>query len=371
MCSSPQKKEGRIGGGKRDGTSLRGSPGGDVPRVAHVLDGVHHDKLAVAGTRRVDGSAGVDAGVVLVGRHEIVHERLVAADVPHREDEVAFDSLRSRRRRRQFPRRDPLGPVRVHVEGTPPCPESGARCTSGCRAHRSQGATPRPPCGWRVPAWPRTRGRRCGSGGFRAGGRVAVRLQRVEPVGLGQHAGSHAVAVVAGAGEEALVGRRHQGQPVVARIDPRGFLRSASRDGLQRYRLGGGPHLEPLRVDQAVTPHPHRVARVGQFRQHEPAFVVGDDDLHELRRQVSRLGDHPDAGFRALGALDDTADEAVGRGESGCGSGFGRRTGNGQQNAGGDNRTGSARRWSWNTLASRDPAAGAANRRDVSLGVGC
>ena len=25
MCSSPQKKDGRIGGGKRDGTSLLGS----------------------------------------------------------------------------------------------------------------------------------------------------------------------------------------------------------------------------------------------------------------------------------------------------------------------------------------------------------
>ena len=163
---------------------------------------------------------------------------------------------------------------------------------------------------------------------------VAVRLQRVEPVGLGEHAGSHAVAVVAGAGKEALVRGRHQGQPVVSRVHPRRFLGGRRGAGLQRDRVGRGPHLERLRVDQTVAAHPNGVARVGQFGQHEPAVFVSDDDLHELRRQVFRLGDHPDAGFGALGALDGAADVAVGYGESGSGRGFGRRAGDGQENAG-------------------------------------
>ena len=321
-------------------------------------------------TRGVDGAAGVDAGVVLVGRHEIVHEGLVAADVPEGEDEVALDPLRPRRRRRQLSRRDALRPVGVHVERRVHAlnPEHVVHLVA---AH--SGAQPPLP-GFLVGGELRLGLEHMIDGAGLAASElvaeVAVRLQRVEPVGLGQHAGSHAVAVVAGTGEEALVRRRHQGQPVIAGIDLRGFLRSRGVGCLERDRIGRGPHLERLGVDEPIPPHPHGVARIGQFRQHEPAVVVGDDDLHELRRQVFRLGDHPDAGFGALGALDDTGDVALGCREPGCGDGFGRRTGNRQKNARGDHELDQPGGGHGNTLASSGPVASAADRRDVGLGVG-
>ena len=41
------------------------------------------------------------------------------------------------------------------------------------------------------------------------------------------------------------------------------------------------------------------------------AAVVSDDDLDEGRRKIPGLGNHPDAGLRAVVALDDAGDVAL------------------------------------------------------------
>ena len=93
-CSLPQCSDGRFGAGKRDGTFSFGSRVGMSSANVLVLVRVEHDELAVSGRHGVDVAAGVHRRMVLVGRDLVVHERVVVADVPQRDDEIALDAFR-------------------------------------------------------------------------------------------------------------------------------------------------------------------------------------------------------------------------------------------------------------------------------------
>ncbi len=142
---------------------------------------------------------------------------------------------------------------------------------------------------------------------------VAVGLDRVDPVVLGQHVRSEPVALRAGAGKFLGGGRLEQRQPVVARIDLRRFLRRFGRRGGQRDRTRRRLHLDRRRIDQAVASDPHPIGGRRQFRHHEAALIVGDDNLDEVGGQVLGFRDHPHARFRTLAAADDAGDVAGGR----------------------------------------------------------
>ena len=134
-------------------------------------------------------------------------------------------------------------------------------------------------------------------------------LQVVDPLALIRHARRDAVAFRPGAGKLAGRGQIDERQPVVARIALGGFLRRSGDDcreldvGLSRLRVHG------LAVGEPVAAHPELELRRRQFGQHEPSLIVRHDDLAKLGRKVAALGDHPDAGFRALAARHDAGDE--------------------------------------------------------------
>ena len=68
-------------------------------------------------------------------------------------------------------------------------------------------------------------------------------------------------------------------------------------------------HLWP--VNQAVAARPQRVIRFWQIGDQIAAPIVGDDDLGIPGRQIHRLGNDPDAGFRTVGAGDGAANLVV------------------------------------------------------------
>src|SRR4029079_18919817 len=87
----------------------------DRDLVRLVLDGIDSADLAVARRRRVHGAITVHGRIVLVRRDLVVHERVVGAPVPERDDDVALDALRARRLRRHLAARDPVGPIRKQL----------------------------------------------------------------------------------------------------------------------------------------------------------------------------------------------------------------------------------------------------------------
>ena len=111
-------------------------------------------------------------------------------------------------------------------------------------------------------------------------------------------------------GKLALAGDLEHRIPVDRRIilrRRRGIRRRHRRqiEHLARRRL----HLR--RIDEPVAAHPDVVIRLRQIGHHVAALIVGDDDLGEFGGQVGRFRDHPDAGFRSLGAGDHAAEVGV------------------------------------------------------------
>ncbi len=306
----PQKFDGIAAGGKRELTLRGSSRVGIVISYGLVLDGIDDAELAVARRRRVHRAVPVHGRIVLVRRDLVVHERVVGAPIPKRDDDVALDALRARRLRRQLSARDPVGPIREDLR-------AGLRAEHSelpghvAAAHAELGAID-PRLLRRLESQvihvaERARDRRA-----ELVAEVALALDVVDPLALLLERGRDPVAARAGARELALRGRLEQRQPVVAGIDLR-------RVGRRRRDLRGeldarvaGPSLRFVGIDEAITAHPDVVRRVRQLRQHEAARVVGDDDLDEMRLQVVRFRNHPDAGLGALRALHDATDHAVG-----------------------------------------------------------
>ena len=127
--------------------------------------------------------------------------------------------------------------------------------------------------------------------------RAAARLERSNPLRLRLHGRRDAVPGVTGAGKLALVGHFHQREPVACRVVLGGRPRIGRRHRREVQDLAGH-RLHLRRIDEPVSAHPHVVAGLRQIREEIAPAIVGDDDLHELRRQVGGLRDDPHARFR-------------------------------------------------------------------------
>ena len=282
----------------------------DVHRVGAVLLRIQHHQLTVTGRHGIDRPAAVDGRVVLVRRDLVVHERVVVTDIPQRHDDVALDTSRSRRRRRHLALGDAIGPVRQHIQ-RPRRAHRAERPVHRVAAHAALQPA--------IPRLERRLHRRVALVDIVERARqlvaelmteVAARLQRVDPVVLRQHRRAEPVAGVAGARETTLPPAAPSATASSCRDRPSPLPAASSRRSRAAWwRVASASHHR-RRIDQAVAAHPHAVVGGRQFGQHEAALIVGDDDLDQLRRQFLGFGDDPDAGLRALLALDDAADVA-------------------------------------------------------------
>ena len=256
------------------------------------------------------GPFGYRVRIALVGRDLVVHHRHRVAPAPLRQDDVAFLSLRTRRRRRHFAGRDAVGPVGEQAESAPAphAVQSAAHARSA------------PPD--LHPVLPGVQGgvevvqvqhrHLAGRHVAHLVAELAAVLQPIDPLGLMPHALADAVAVRPGAGELALGRHLQQRVPVAGRVDARRLLRRGRRCH-REGQLVAGPRRLLLRVGQAVAAHPYVVAGVRQIRHQEPPVVAGDDDLAERGLEVIGLGDDPDARLAAARAPHDAADVVAGR----------------------------------------------------------
>ena len=79
------------------------------------------------------------------------------------------------------------------------------------------------------------------------------------------------------------------------------------RFGYERKMLAGlGFHL--VGINKPIAAHPDVVTGFGQVWQNKAALIVGDDNFDEAHRQVAGFRNHPDAGFRPIGAAHHAAD---------------------------------------------------------------
>src|SRR5579871_1449563 len=107
--------------------------------------------------------------------------------------------------------------------------------------------------------------------------------------------------------ELARGGNLQQRIPVIRGIDLRRRARVRCRDRAERERFSRARD-DRSRINQAVTAHPHFVVRLGKIRNEKSSAIVGDHDFPELRRQIARLRNHPDGGFRSTGSTHHPAD---------------------------------------------------------------
>ena len=253
--------------------------------------------------RAVDLAVGIDGRIAPVGRDLVVQIHLRAAPVPHRHDDVALDALRALRLRRTAARRRRCGRSSRRtassarwVSSRPMLRDHAARSPgrTGCAAPRPRTSSierRRAPSG------------SCASPCCRSGGRRRSRsvLMPCEPLALAPHRRS-ACRCRCGPvpGNSLFVGNLEHRVPVDRRIvlaPPR--RRSAPATAVRLSDLAGLA-VDLGGVDEAIAAHPDLVIGLRQIGQHVAALVVGHHDLGELGRQVGRLGDHPDAGLRAV-----------------------------------------------------------------------
>ena len=231
--------------------------------------------------------------------------RLRIGPVPLRDDDVALDALRPRRRRRQLAAGDAVGPVGEHRQRA--VLAHRVEAAGHLRAGLSRLNAPLPGLRRTVERAERLRDLARPFGAELVTRGAAARLQAANPVGLALDVRRDAVAARRVAGELALLRHADQREPVAGGIVLGRRARIRRRDrrqvqGLARRRL----HLR--RVDQAVAADPDVVGGFRQIGEQVAAAIVGDDDLDELRRQIGRFRDHPDAGLGSLRGRDDAAD---------------------------------------------------------------
>ena len=126
---------------------------------------------------------------------------------------------------------------------------------------------------------------------------AAIGLDEVEPLLLGLEIFRDAVALVAGAGEAALVGDLDHRGPVDRRIILRRRGEARRDDGGQvedLARLAGD--LLASRRGRSRAPRPGNCA-FGRSGIDVAAALVGDDHLGEAGAEIPGLGDDPDSGF--------------------------------------------------------------------------
>ena len=282
--------------------------GRDSERKRAVLPRVHHHELPMTRIHGIDTPTGVHRRMLLIGRDLIVHEGVVIAHVPQRHDDVAFDPLGTGRSGGYFAFGDALGPVGVDLQ-------RGILALRGEHAiHRvtanARAQTPLPGFLRRLQLGLRRAHvvdiPRLGIAELMA--EVAARLELIDPVILVRHGDAQPVALWPGARELVLGGRRQQRQPVVGRIDLGSLLLGFRRGHLQGDLAGAGFSVNGARIHQTVPTNPDLVVGSGQFGQHKPAAVIGDDDLNEVGGEILGFGDDPHASFGTLLSLNDTGD---------------------------------------------------------------
>ena len=121
-----------------------------------------HDSPRSTRARRRAGPFGIHRRIAAIGRDDVVQIGLGIGPVPHRDDDVALDALRTRRRRRKLAGRDAIRPVGEaptsirsrpiwFIDGimlSPACPDCEPplprlrRSTKTCRALRESRASP-------------------------------------------------------------------------------------------------------------------------------------------------------------------------------------------------------------------------------------
>ena len=253
---------------------------------------------------RVHRPVRVDRGIAAIGRDEVVQVRLRVRPVPHGDDDVPLDALRARRRGRNRARRDPVGPVREHLQRARPHHVRRAE-------HAAAGLTRRQPP---LPCLRRRRER--AERGMQLARPFAAHLVATEAravlhepevVLLALEGRVDAVPVRARAGKLARGRYFDQREPVTGRVVLGRGARIRRGRRLQAQRRPG-PGALLRRIDQAVAAHPDVVRRLRQVGDEVASPVVGDDDARELRRQVGRLGDDPHARLGSVRSRHDARD---------------------------------------------------------------
>ena len=231
-------------------------------------------------------------------------KRLLRAPLPRRDDDVALDALRPRRLvLGQLALGDAVGPIAEILErhaaelsGNPVRHEL-AGLSGGDAAH------PRVRTGLELAELRRDGARR-----------FLPELMAADAVDV-----THALApglardVLRDIGRAAeILLRRHFHHRVP--VDRRIILRRRPLVGRRHRReiellAGLGAHLR--RVHQPIAAHPDLIVRIRQVRDDVAALIVGDDDLGIFGRQLGRLRDDPDPGFRAARTGDHAADVVI------------------------------------------------------------
>ena len=139
---------------------------------------------------------------------------------------------------------------------------------------------------------------------------ATVGFHKVDPLLLGFKIFRNAVALVAGAGEAALVGNFDHRGPVHGGIvlRRRGQARCDNRGQVQELARVAG---DLVGIHKAVAADPDAVVGIWQVGDDVSAALVGDNHLGEAGAEVPRLGDDPDAGLGSETAGYDPADRFV------------------------------------------------------------
>ncbi len=148
-------------------------------RIAHrqrnpgdrVANGIEHWNVIGAELERaVDQSVRVDARIPAIGRYRVVQVRFRIGPVPLRDDDIAFETTRARRRRWHLAGGDSIGPIGEHLEHAAAaevvesCAHPAARLTRLNRAgprRQPKTRSSRAPSGSRASPCCRSDGRRC------------------------------------------------------------------------------------------------------------------------------------------------------------------------------------------------------------------
>ena len=289
MARSKRDRHVRIGHRHLEGRDLVGLRIEDRHQVGRVFG------------RAVKRAAGIDRRLAPVGRDQVVQILVRRRPVPGGDDDVALDAGRPLRLvLGQFALRDAVGPVAEILV------RHAAELAGEAVGHHLAGlaggdaADPGVGAGIELAELRRNRA-----------GRFLAELMAADAVDI-VHALQPGVArdVLRNVGVAAEVRRGrdlHHRVPVDRRIIMRGraFV-GRLHGGVVEDVAGLDAHLR--RVDEAVAAHPDLIVGDRQIGDDVAALIVGDDAAGEAGRQIGRLGDHPDAGFRPARAGDDAAD---------------------------------------------------------------
>ena len=254
--------------------------------------------------RTVERAVGIHGRVAPVRRDQIVQIALLGAPFPGRNHDVAFDTLRTLRLGEgQLALRDAIGPLAVVLVGR--AAEVAGELHRHLLARLPGLDAPHPGLLRALELAERRLDRaRRGLAELVAADAADV-LHLLQPIDLR--------ALLRNLGVSAEFARRRNLEhrvPVDRRVILRGrrVIRRRHRGEVERLARRG---LHLARIDESIAAHPDAVAGFRQLGDEIAPFVIGDDDLRVLGREIRGLGDHPHAGFGPFRTGDHAAD--VGR----------------------------------------------------------